>query len=332
MKKKIFMFLRITVAVGLLTYLFSKIDILQFLNKIKNADFLLILLGLSLYFIIAILAIIRWQLLLQVHDVRPSFFKLTKLFFIGLFFNNAMPGLTGGDIIKGYYVAKETANHKPEAITTVFIDRIVGVVALLMIGIIALAFNLDNVILRKLAKIIMLLFAVMIVFMPLFFSKRVMRKIPFLQQILSILPFKEIIIRIYHTFYKYKSHFHIIIYGIILSMILQGIYIIMVYILGLSIGLKSVGLINYFMFIPIISTVAAVPISISGLGVNEQLYVYCFGLVGGSQEGALAIALMARLVLLIWSIPGWFFYMTVGDSDISEVQMKKEIEEIEKQI
>jgi len=332
MKKKIFMLARIAVAVILLIYLFTKIDIIHFWDTIMHADYLLILAGLSLYFIIAVLAIMRWQFLLAVHNVKPPFLKLAKLFFIGLFFNNAMPGLTGGDIVKGYYVAKETKRHKPEAVTTVFIDRIVGVAALLMIGIIALAFNLDNLVLRKLAEFIMLLFALMIVFLPIIFSKRIMKRIPFLNKFLDILPFKEIILRIYHTFYKYKSHFHVIVLGIILSIILQGIYIIMVYMLGISIGLKSVGLINYFMFIPIISTIAALPVSVSGLGVNEQLYVYCFGIVGGSKEGALAIALMARLVLLIWSIPGWFFYMAAGNTEISEDQMKKEIADIEKQI
>lgn len=332
MKQKLFLALRILVAVGLLVFLFSKIDINAFLTQLAHAQLSLCITGLSLYFIIALLAIVRWKILLDVHDVRVPFYKLTKLFFIGLFFNNAMPGLTGGDVIKGYYVAKETTLHKPEAVTTVFLDRIVGVIGLLLIGIIALMFNLQNPAFRKLAVILFVLFGTLVVFTPVLLSKRIMKKIPFLAKLIEIIPFSGMIVRIYQAFYKYKSHKSAILYGLVLSMVLQCIYMIMVAVLGLSIGLKSVALSQYFLFIPVISTISAVPISISGLGVNEQLYVYCFGLAGADSESSLAIALMARLVLLIWSLPGWVYYMTIGSEKISEKTMEQEINALKEQI
>ena len=111
----------------------------------------------------------------------------------------------------------------------------------------------------------------------------------------------------------------VVVNTILLSMLLQSIYIVMVFFMGKAIGM-NVKLYHYFLFIPIISTVAAVPISISGLGVNENLFVYCFGLVGAQEEKSLVIAFMARIILLIWSLPGWYYYMTVGDSKVSEEQ------------
>ncbi|MCD6459826.1 flippase-like domain-containing protein, partial [bacterium] len=136
---------------------------------------------------------------------------------------------------------------------------------------------------------------------------------------------------IYHSFYKYKSRKKIILSTILLSMILQSIYIIMVYLMGKAIGM-NVYLYHYFLFIPIISTVAAIPISISGLGVNENLFVYCFGLVGAQEESALVIAFLARIVLLVWSLPGWYYYMTIGEAKIDEDTMKIEVRTLEDQI
>ncbi len=331
-KKYISLIVRILIAVGLMFYLFSNIDCTQFINQVKNADLTLFMIGLSLYSIISVLAILRWKLLLEVHHIKPPFTKLTKLFFVGLFFNNAMPGLTGGDIIKGYYIAKETDHHKPEAVTTVFIDRIIGIIGLLTIGLIALTFNLNNPELKKVSTLIICIFIALLIFTPIFLSKRLMKKIPFLHKLLDMMPFKETMVRVYHTFYKYKSHRRTVLSGLILSMLLQGISIIIVSIMGKAISLENVHLSHYFLFIPIISTISALPISISGLGVNENLYVYCFGLVGASEEGAVAIALMSRLVLIIWSLPGWFFYMTMSGKKTSDETMAEEIKEWEKQI
>ena len=200
LKKYLFLVLRIFIAVVLLFYLFKNVDINELVLQIKQANLLYMLLGLVLYGIIAGLAIYRWKLLLLVHNVIISNSKLTKLFFIGLFFNNAMPGLTGGDIIKGYYTAKETQEHKPEAVTTVFLDRIVGVIGLLMLGLIALLFNLNNPQFQKLAIFLFAIFIALIIFVPFFMSKTIMKKIPFIHSIMDILPFKHTLIRILSYF------------------------------------------------------------------------------------------------------------------------------------
>lgn len=331
LKKHISLVLRIVVAVGLLVYLFSKINIDDLWDKIKFANHGLIILAVSLYSIICVLAIIRWKILLLVHHVVLTNYRLMELFFIGLFFNNAMPGLTGGDIIKAYYTAKETEHHKPEAVTTVFIDRIVGIMGLLTLGLIALMFNLNNPKFRSIAIFLFCIFLALMIFTPLFLNKTLMKKVPFLLHLIKKLPFADTLNRIYHTFYKYKSHKRVIVYGIVLSMMLQGIFIVMVSIMGHAIGM-DVKLQYYFLFIPIISTIAALPISVSGLGVNESLYVYCFGLVNASEESALAIALLARLVLIVWSIPGWYFYMISSKDKISDEAIEKEVKGLEDQL
>ncbi|MCP5462416.1 MAG: flippase-like domain-containing protein [bacterium] len=323
-KKHFFVFLRILIAVVLLGYLLLKVDIQRFWEQLQSARFSLMCIGVLLYAVTAYLAIIRWKVLLQVHSVILTFSELTKLFFVGLFFNNAMPGLTGGDIIKAYYVARHTAHNKTEAVATVFIDRIIGIFALFVIGIITLMFNLKNPDFRKIALFLTIVFISILVFLAIFFNKHLLKKIPFLLKIIDLFPFKDMLIRIYEAFYKYKSHPYAVVYSLVLSILLQGVFIFIVSLFGIALSL-DVHFLHYFLFIPIISTISALPVSISGLGVSEQLYVYCFGLVGAQSEGSLALALMARLILVIWSLPGWYFYMTMGELKVSEETMEKEI-------
>jgi uncharacterized protein (TIRG00374 family) len=325
MKKQLFLTIRIAVAVGLLAYLSTNIDLLQFWDQVRNARFHFVLFSFALFFIIAVLSVLRWKLLLGVYDVKPSFYALGKLFFIGLFFNNAMPGLTGGDIIKAYYVTKETTHSKPETIISLLMDRIVGMVALLTMGTISLLFNLQNQALQKITLVIIAILMSIIIFIPIFFQKNMLTRIPVVTKLLGILPFSEMLVRIYNAFYEYKSHSGILVSGLILSLFIQGINIVMIFFLGLSISLHSVRLIHYFLFIPIITVITAIPISIAGLGVSEQLFIYFFGLIGANKESALAIAIMGRLIVLMWSLLGLFYYITAKGTKTSGEIMEKEI-------
>jgi uncharacterized membrane protein YbhN (UPF0104 family) len=222
-------------------------------------------------------------------------------------------------------VTRETDDRKTEAVTSVFVDRVVGLTGLLVVGIIALLFNLQNPDLRQIATLIIIMFLSMIFFVLIFFNKEMFVGMPFIFRLLDSVPFKETMIRIYDACHKYKHDVHIIIYGLGLSLIIHGINIIMVMMLGFSLSLDSVGLTHYFLFIPVIAVISALPISISGLGVGEQLYVYCFGLVGAEAESALAIAIMVRLIVLVCSLPGLFYYVTIGERGMSKARMEEEV-------
>ena len=45
----------------------------------------------------------QWKLLLEKQGVRMTYGKLLKLYHVGLFFNNFMPGNVGGDVKKVYH-------------------------------------------------------------------------------------------------------------------------------------------------------------------------------------------------------------------------------------
>src|SRR5947208_17200021 len=50
-----------------------------------------------------------------------------------MFYNQFLPGGTGGDIIKSYYLLKETPDKKAGALLAVVFDRFIGLVALVAI-------------------------------------------------------------------------------------------------------------------------------------------------------------------------------------------------------
>ena len=67
--------------------------------------------------------------------------RAQKLAFIGLFFNNIIPGMTGGDLVKAIMVARDHPEQQPAAILSVIIDRIIGLLGLVLVAVGALLFQ-----------------------------------------------------------------------------------------------------------------------------------------------------------------------------------------------
>ena len=99
------------------------------------------LLAVLLYFIAQTLLACRWVLLLRVQGVFISQFQAIRLTYMGLFYNNFMPGAVGGDLLKGWYITHHSEKHRRvEAAVTVFVDRIVGLIGMILVASVASLF------------------------------------------------------------------------------------------------------------------------------------------------------------------------------------------------
>ena len=76
---------------------------------------------------------LRWNMILKTQEIILSLKETTQLFLIGQFFNSVMPGAVGGDVGKAIYAAKVTHSRKTEAVTSIVIDRTIGLISLLML-------------------------------------------------------------------------------------------------------------------------------------------------------------------------------------------------------
>src|SRR5208282_3399308 len=77
------------------------------------------------------LGVVRWRLVLETQGLHLSLGRATWISLVAQFFNSFLLGSTGGDLIKAFYAARETHHKKTEAVTTVFVDRVVGLWAML---------------------------------------------------------------------------------------------------------------------------------------------------------------------------------------------------------
>ena len=79
-----------------------------------------------------IIGVIRWRIVLSVQGLKLSFKRAMGISLVSHFFNSFLLGSTGGDLLKAYFASGETSKKKAEAITTVAVDRLLGLFSRLL--------------------------------------------------------------------------------------------------------------------------------------------------------------------------------------------------------
>ena len=101
-------------------------------------------LGTTCLFLATCLSIVRWFMLMRSVGVETTLWTIFRLGWIGVFFNNVLPGLTGGDLAKAVYATRDHPNQRTDAVISVIVDRVIGIVALALIAAVVIPFDLQR--------------------------------------------------------------------------------------------------------------------------------------------------------------------------------------------
>jgi uncharacterized protein (TIRG00374 family) len=264
---------------------------------------------------VCLLGAYRWLLILRAEGLQMAFGRALSIFFIGHFFNSFMLGATGGDVIKAWYVARETHHKKAEAVATVIVDRIIGLLALFVIALVMMAvfyhrvFDDPKMMSFAVATLAVVLGTVAITVIG--FWRGFADKLPGLRQWLRRLPKYDLLYRMVESYRAYATQPKLILTTMVMSMALHLLVMSSIVCVAYGLAIRPThGLADFFLYLPIINTVSAVPISISGFGVREGMYVAMLKTVGVAKPAALALSLLGYLVQLTWSIVGGGFFLT----------------------
>ncbi|MFM8458821.1 MAG: lysylphosphatidylglycerol synthase transmembrane domain-containing protein, partial [Chthoniobacterales bacterium] len=143
-KKTLLTLLQVAVTVGLLWWVFHDPEKrAQMLEALRQAKWAWLWAGVAVFFGCTVLATIRWKILLAVQGIHMTWLRTWQLFMIGMFFNLFMLGSTGGDVVKMFLTMREAPNNRGAALLSVFMDRVIGMMALILISLGFLYFRYD---------------------------------------------------------------------------------------------------------------------------------------------------------------------------------------------
>jgi len=304
----LFVVIKLAIAGGLLAWVFSQVNWREVGGSIANVRVAPVLAALAVSFCAVVLPSARWKLLLSVQDVDVSLWEAVRLNYLGLFFNTFVPGTVGGDLFKAYYVAKHTPN-KAGVLVGTFVDRAIGMTGLAMLSGVMLgvsaAFGLigPEQLLRPTVSIAVIA-GVLALAATFLFSRR-FRKIFHLQKLYGRLPIAHHIDAAGEAAIAYRRHAGKMLAALGVTFICHLAFVLSIFLLGAGLSL-DISWPQYLVYIPLIYVIGAVPITPGGIGLVEKLYLVFFA--GADPNGVLALALLARMMPLVVSLPGlWVF-------------------------
>jgi uncharacterized protein (TIRG00374 family) len=332
MKKRLLSLFQLAIGIGLIALLFyrmdNKSDLLNALHDITGNG--LYLAGAIISFLVCmIMCAWRWKLILAAHNMNISMLRAMNLYFIGQFFNAFMPGSVGGDIVKAVIVAKEFPGKKTIAVTTIFIDRLIGLLSLVLLASAITVVRYKFFMRYPETRMIMLLMigvagaAVSLIF--IMFHHNILEKgriATFLNKHKRI---GSIINRVYNAFQDCLTHRGLMTRTMLVSLGNHIAIIAAAFLLGLGLnintttetaGKEPAGInikaefANYLTIFPIINGIAAIPVTPGGLGTREYATKLMMGLPEFNVPAtrAITLSLLLYLTTMFWSLVGGLVY------------------------
>jgi uncharacterized protein (TIRG00374 family) len=242
----------------------------------------------------------KWQILLAAHGLRVPLTRLFGSYLIGIFFNNFLPSNIGGDVARVHDVARITGRGTAAA-ASVIGERLLAGLALSLTAAIALLFSFGAA--SQVGGTVTAVLAVFVLLCAAIASRHtrsaIGRAFPRLRH--------TIVARIGRQMGESFRNRPAVLQVLALSFVFQATVVCLGWITFVAIG-APVPLAACFLFIPIISAIQMVPVSLNGFGVREGAYVFFFGSAGLAAPQAVAASLLFALLVALVSLPGGILF------------------------
>ena len=299
--------LRLLFSLGILGLLFTQISFSEVLENLKKVSPLFVLFAWAYYAFCQLISSYRWKVLLEARNVHVPLRELFSFYMIGMFANNFMPGSVGGDVVKSYHLFRTTSDVKIAAVS-VFLERFTGLIGLCLISLVALVVGYQHLSSPVvLGSVVAAALAILLIIIIIWQMPRIVGRLGWATRLLPK-RFTKIAADIYGALASYRHHPKSILAAIGLSAILQFLFAAYYALASIAMGIP-IDLIYFVLFLPLITLVTMIPLSIGGLGLREVMIVTLFGAVGISQADVLSVSLTVHIINTLLSLWGGFLLL-----------------------
>ncbi|MFT5122601.1 MAG: hypothetical protein ACI97B_001232 [Verrucomicrobiales bacterium] len=300
--------------VGLIIWKVPWLDLSDALAGIQ-APWVAVSLGVSM--VMVLVSCGKWSLLLKAQGTPVPFGFLLKQYLIGYYFSNLLPSNVGGDVVRSWSVGRRI-NSQSHAAVSVFLERFTGFICLLVTAVLC-------------PLLVPGLITQLAVFIPILVAAALL--LGFI--VLLVIPHpvalarKVVPLKFLAGFYRGVEAFHVKLLNalktlrarpavwlpvVLLTLIFYALTWLNVYTSLLAFGVQA-PFVHVMALTAIVMIVAAIPISLGGLGLAEAGYVFYFSLVAIPAPPILAMALLIRLKLILVGSLGMVLHLGTRDEE-----------------
>jgi len=304
------MLARYVISISLLVFLLVMADLPEMYAVMKTAAVWPLAAAVILSLLQVLVGAYRWQVILSPKGIRAPLASLTCFYFVGSFFNMFLPTVLGGDVVRGYELARYS-RRATDSVATVLMERILGFLALFIICWVSLIFGFRILEGTNILIIVGVVSAVFILLILLLLNARLMAKILSLTGLIKRWNVEARLQETYKSLRSFTSSRGVLLKVFVISLLFQFVGIIYTFLLSQSIGL-GVPFVYFLIAVPLIWFIMMLPISISGIGVREGAFVLFFTQMGVSIENALLLSLMFFALRVVIALVGGLIFLWGG--------------------
>jgi hypothetical protein len=291
--------IKLIITIVMFYFLFQYVDFKNLIEILAKSHGGTILIALLFQLGSTYVAAYRWRLIMKLLVFNESVSYYVKSYFKASFFNQVLPSSIGGDAVRIIDLTQKGYDKK-DAFYGVFVDRVVGLVGLLVLNLLStlIFFGTFD---KDFSLLIILITVGGITGFTLLFH---LQKIKFLAKYKGL----DLFHRLAKRLNKLYSNRTLLYKHIAISVGVHLLTVLSLYALALSIDFH-ISFQTFLIAIPPVFLLTIVPISLAGWGIREGAMVGIFMLVGADETKVLAMSILYGILLMIASIPGSYFWV-----------------------
>ncbi len=307
----LFTIAQVVITVALLWWLFHDPERRAVMwDALQTADWRWMVLSVIAAGVCEFFGILRWQLFLKMLKIEVPFWETTKLFFIGAFFNQFLPGTTGGDVVRVIFLMKDHPEHKTESFLSVAVDRLLAVLVLVIMGL-AFAWGRRDWFAQSMAvgelmkwfTITLVVMGVGLVASFVLTGRHLVLRLP------KRFPFRKQIIKLSKLWQLCLENRREAILGTLYTVPMLFAYFA-AFCFAAKAFTNKVSFWDMTSIMPLATAISSLPISVNGMGWREALLDNALTDLCGVPRGTGTIISIAGVaVYLLWGLVGGVFYL-----------------------
>jgi len=305
-KKAVLLVTRIVISASLIAFLIKTQikDFSDIIEILKSSDKVLLLLSLSTHALGTYITAVRWKALLNTQEVKLSTATLSVTVLIGSFFNNFLPTSIGGDVFRTYDASKKAKIPLGTSASVILVERFSGVVSAATYAVVALFLGFTAIGHRSVIIPIVIFFVVTVILAFLIINPSLFRfgKFKFMRKL------KEKLSNVYNTLVSFKKYKVVLLKVLVYGFLLQFAVILNWWLAAKALGI-NLTLTAFIFIVPVVATIAMIPISIGGIGLRENSLVFIMVAMGVTNEKAALCSLLILFMIILMGIVGGIIYI-----------------------
>jgi hypothetical protein len=299
--------LKSIISIALLALLIWISNVGEIIRVMSGADQRLYVAAFALFLFQQVIVTYCWQLLLVAQKNAVPFWQTLKVHFIGSFFGTFLPSSISMDVVRAYHLSRHL-RRGVDAASSMFVTRVAGFgINFLLALIVAIPVSRTN-------NDFQILWAVAISTLAFFAAIWVVLhrwSLQLLSAVLQRFKLAKIADKLQHvraSILEVTVAKSAMLKMLALTLFFQLLGIIIIFIVGRAVGIE-LGFQYYCIYIPLITAIAVLPVSILGIGIREGAFVFFFTQASVPKAAALSLSLLLFSQSLLMAAMGGIWYL-----------------------